>query len=40
MPAVKQLVTLESFDHGEALKIIHYPDELRLIISVAFLILL
>ena len=37
MQAVKQPVTLESFGHWEALKIIILSDELWLIISVALL---
>ena len=40
MQAVKQPVTLESFNHQEALKIILLSDELWWIISVALLILL
>ena len=40
MQAVKQPVTLESFNHQEALKIILLSDKLWWIISVALLILL
>ena len=40
MQAVKQPVTLESFDYREALKMLLLSDELWLIISVALLILL
>ena len=40
MQAVKQPVTLESFDHLEALKVLLLSDKLWLIISVALLILL
>ena len=40
MQAVKQAVTLESFDHQEPLKMLFLSDKLWLIISVALLILL
>ena len=40
MQAVKQPVTLKSFYHQEALKMLLLSDELWLIISVALLILL
>ena len=40
MQAVKQLVTLESFNHRDALKMLLLSDELWLIISAALFILL
>ena len=40
MQAVKQAVTLESFDHQKALKILLLSDEPWLIVSVALLILM
>ena len=40
LQAVKQPVTLESFDHQEALKILLLSDELWLIISVSVILLL
>ena len=40
MQVEKQPVTLESFDHREALKMFLLSDELWLIISVTLLILL
>ena len=39
MQTVKQPVTLESFDHRQALKMLLLSDEQWLIISVALLIL-